>query len=292
VADNCSYDTVRDEQGRVWLAVMTPQRGQRLHLNLGPVPEHLVPASTIQISPDDRGGWQVIAAYPAHRVCSTRPKKPSPTAIDGIDAGVSEVFTTTGGQRFGVGQYQQIAARAERDRVRGKARNKLRAVCNGHLARAQAAAEAGDTATARSAAAKAARIERHNLGHTKRTRQRVHDRAVTKDAVYQAVHDLVDTTAHIVAEDLSGLRGKSKFGRTASRVYAAWQRSFLADALASVPSRRGCGHIGQSGLHITTSTLVRTPRYPTREESSLSDCGLPAARDRVRHRDQCGPRHP
>ena len=75
------------------------------------------------------------------------------------------------------------------------------------------------------------------------------------------VHDLVDKTAHIVAEDLSGLRGKSKFGRTASRVYAAWQRSFLADALASVPSRRGsavtlinpaytsqqvhpCGHLG------------------------------------------------
>ncbi len=84
---------------------------------------------------------------------------------------------------------------------------------------------------------------------------------MTKDAVYQAVHDLVDTTAHIVAEDLSGMRGKSKFGRTASRVYAAWQRSFLADALASVPSRRGsavtlvnpaytsqqvhpCGHLG------------------------------------------------
>jgi IS605 OrfB family transposase len=89
----------------------------------------------------------------------------------------------------------------------------------------------------------------------------VHDRAATKDAVYQAVHELVDFTAHVVAEDLSGLRGKSKFGRTVSRVYAAWQRSFLADALASVPSRRGsavtlvnpaytsqqvhpCGHLG------------------------------------------------
>jgi transposase len=57
------------------------------------------------------------------------------------------------------------------------------------------------------------------------------------------------------------LRGRSTFGRTANRVYAAWQRSFLADALASVPSRRGsavtlvnpaytsqqvhpCGHLG------------------------------------------------
>lgn len=60
---------------------------------------------------------------------------------------------------------------------------------------------------------------------------------------------------------MSGLRGKSKFGKTASRGYAAWQRWFLADALASLPSRTGsavtlvnpaytsqqvhsCGHLG------------------------------------------------
>jgi hypothetical protein len=58
-----------------------------------------------------------------------------------------------------------------------------------HLTRAAA----GDTAMARAAAAKARRIERHNLGRKKLSAQRVRDRAVTKDAVYQAVHDLVDT---------------------------------------------------------------------------------------------------
>jgi hypothetical protein len=247
--------------GRVWLAVMTPSRGARLRLNLGPLPDELVPTSTIEVAPDGRGGWQVIAAYPAKRVCSTRARRNKLAAVEGIDAGVTEVFTDTRGRRYGTGQYQQIAARAQRDRDRGKARNKLRAVRDGHLARAVAAAQAGDAATARAAAATARRIERHNLGRKKLTVQRSHDRAVTKDTVYQAVHDLVDTTAHIVAEDLSGLRGKSKFGRTASRVYAAWQRSFLADALASVPSRRGsavtlinpaytsqqvhpCGHLG------------------------------------------------
>jgi IS605 OrfB family transposase len=261
VADNCSYDVQRDEQGRVWLAVMTPTRAERLRLNLGPLPEELLPTSTIEISPDGRGGWQVIAAYPPARVCSTRPRRQKLTAVEGIDAGVSEVFTDTSGRRYGAGQYEQIAARAERDRARIKARNKLRAVRDRHLARAQASADAGDTATARAAAARARRIDRHNLGRKKLSAQRAHDRAVTKDVVYQAVHDLVDTTAHVVAEDLAGLRGRSKFGRTASRVYAAWQRSFLADALASVPSRRGsavtlvnpaytsqqvhpCGHLG------------------------------------------------
>lgn len=261
VADNCSYDTRRDEQGRVWLALMTATRGQRLRLNLGPVPEELVPTSTIQICHVGRGGWQVIAVYPAQRVCSNRPRQAKLTPVEGIDAGVSEVFTTTGGRRFGAGQYEKIAARAERDHARGKARNKLRAVRDRHLARAAAAAKTSDTSLARAARAKAARIQQHNLGCDKLTYQRAHDRAVTKDTVYQAVHDLVDTTAHIVAEDLRGLRGKSKFGRAANRVYAAWQRSFLADALASVPSRRGsavtlvnpaytsqqvhrCGHLG------------------------------------------------
>ncbi len=261
VADSWTYNVQRDEQGRVWLAVMTSTRGQRLRLSLGPLPEDLVPTSTVEIRPDGSDGWQVIAAYPAKRVCSTRPRHKNPTVIDGIDAGVSEVFTTTNGRRFGAGEYEKIAARAERDCARGKARNKLRAVRNRHLARAAAATEAGDAATARAATANARRIERHNLGHKKLSAQRARDRAVTKDAVYQAVHDLVDTTGHIVAEDLSRLRGKSKFGRTASRVYAAWQRSFLADALASLPSRRGsavtlvnpaytsqqvhpCGHLG------------------------------------------------
>jgi len=181
--------------------------------------------------------------------------------VEGIDAGVSEVFTTTEGRRFGEGQYAVIATRAERDRARGKARNTLRGVRDRHLARAAAAAEVGDTRVAAAAQAKAARIDRHNLGHGKLSRQRDRDRAVTKDVVYQAVHDLVDTATMIVAEDLTGMRGKSKYGRTASRIYAAWQRTFLADALASVPGRRGsavalvnpaytsqqvhpCGHLG------------------------------------------------
>jgi len=203
----------------------------------------------------------VIAAYSADRVSSIRAQQPNPTSLEGIDAGVTEVFTDTSGRRYSARQYEMVAVRAERDNARGKARNKLRTLRDYHLARAAAAAHAGDEAAARTARTKAARIERHNLGHKKLSRQRVYGRAVTKDAVYQAVHDLVDTTFHVVAEDLSGLRGKSKFGRTASRVYAAWQRSFLADALASVPSRRGsavtlvnpaytsqqvhpCGHLG------------------------------------------------
>jgi putative transposase-like DNA-binding protein len=261
VADNCSYDVARDENDQLWLAVMTINRGRRLRMNLGRVPKQMVPTSTIQIGSDGRGGWQVIAAYPAHRVSSIRGQQPNPTPIEGIDAGVTEVFTDTSGRRYGVNQYQKIAARAERDRARGKSRNKLRAVRDRHLARAAAGAEAGNRVDACTARAKAARIERHNLGRKKLSRQRAHDRAVTKDTVYQAVHDLIDITSHVVAEDLSGLSGKSKFGRTSSRVYAAWQRSFLAAALASVPSRRGsavtlvnpaytsqqvhpCGHLG------------------------------------------------
>lgn len=262
VADNCSYDLTRDEQGRVWLAVMTPTRGRRLALNLGPLPAHLEPRSTVEISRDDRGRWQVTAAYPASQVTSVRPQMRQLVPVEAIDAGITEVFTTTSGRRFGGGEYAVIAARAERDRARGKARNKLRGVRDRHLESAAAADEAGDCRRAAAARAKAARIDRHNLGRRKMAAQRDHDRAATKNTVYQAVHDLVDVTAHIIAEDLSGMRGKSKYGRASSRLYAAWQRTFLAVALASVPSRRGsavtlvnpaytsqqvhpCGHLGE-----------------------------------------------
>jgi Putative transposase DNA-binding domain len=64
---------------------------------------------------------------------------------------------------------------------------------------------------------------------------------------------------------------RAPLGRTASRVYSAWQRSFLADALASVPSRRGsavtlvnpaytsqqvhpCGHLGVRGKNVYCQT--------------------------------------
>lgn len=261
VADNCSYDLRRDHKGQLWLAVMTPTRGHRLALNLGTLPEHLEPRSTIEIAADGKGGWSVTAAYPAHQVSSVRPRLPRRKPVEAVDAGVTEVFTTTDGRRFGEGQSTVITARAERDCARGKARNKIRGVRDRHLDRAHLAAMAGDHRRAAAARAKAARIDRHNLGHRKRSQQRDHDRAATKDVVYQAVHDLVDTADHIIAEDLTGMRGKSKFGPAVSRLYASWQRTFLADALASVPSRRGsavtlvnpaytsqqvhpCGHLG------------------------------------------------
>jgi hypothetical protein len=282
VADNCSYDVARDEEGRVWLAVMTPTRGQRLRLNLGPLPKELVPVSTIEISPDGHAGWQVIAAYPANRVCSTRPRHNRLAAVEGIDAGVSEVFTDTNGRRYGAGQYERIAARAERDRARGRARNKLRAVRDRQLARAAAATDAGDALTARAARAKAARIERYNLGPREAVRP---------------------TRARPRSDESRGVSGGSRLGRQHSAycgrgpVRAAGQEQVrtnrqprLCGLAALILGRRAgvgakpqrfCGDIGQPGLHLTTSTPVRTPRGSAREERLLSDCGLPAARDRV-----------
>jgi hypothetical protein len=96
----------------------------------------------------------VLAAYPAHQVSSIRPRQPNPTPLEGIDAGVTEVFTDTGGRRYGAGQYAKIAARSERDRARGKARNKLRAVRDRHLATGTSVSGAGRTFTVRLRAAR------------------------------------------------------------------------------------------------------------------------------------------
>jgi transposase len=261
VADNCSYDTYRDDRGNVWLAVMSPQRGRRIRMNLGPLPDVMIPTSTIQLTSSGVRNWKITAAYESSSVCSSRPRNPDLVPVRGIDAGVSEMFTDSDGNRYVTAQYAVIDARGKRDRNRGRARNKLRGVRDRHLERARVSAEAGDVLTAKKFRDKAARIDRHNLGHTKLTAHRNRDRAVTKNMVFHAVHELTDSTAHIVAEKLSGMSGKSKYGPDVSRVYSYWLRSFLAEALASVPSRRGsavtlvnpaytsqqvhsCGHLG------------------------------------------------
>jgi hypothetical protein len=96
------------------------------------VPQRLWRA-TVEDTVDKIRAWQ--QAVIAKRVCSTRPRHRKLIAVEGIEAGVSEVFTDICGRRYGAGQYEQIAARAERDRARGRARTKLRAVRDPHLAR-------------------------------------------------------------------------------------------------------------------------------------------------------------
>ena len=59
---------------------------------------------------------------------------------------------------------------------------------------------------------------------------------MTKDAVYQAVHDLVDTCAHIVAEVLTGLRGIEQIRPRCQPGLCSLAALSWADALASVPS--------------------------------------------------------
>ena len=97
VADNCSYDVSRDEKGQVWLAVMTNNPGQRLRVNLGPLPEQIVPTSTIQIRADGWGRWQVIAAYPDHPASRSAPSSPIQRRSRGLTWGSARCLPTPAG---------------------------------------------------------------------------------------------------------------------------------------------------------------------------------------------------
>ena len=86
--DNCSYNTVRDDHGKVWLAVMTPTRGQRLRLDLDPLPEHLVPTSTIQIGQasclgkGDAASWSGVSCGTAYFVSARSSDAERPVSWD------------------------------------------------------------------------------------------------------------------------------------------------------------------------------------------------------------------
>jgi IS605 OrfB family transposase len=119
-----------------------------------------------------------------------------------------------------------LTAQSDLRKRKGQARAKLRVVRD-------RAIEAGDQA-------KAARIERNNLGTAKRDRQNARWRGRVRDITYQAVHEIVDKAAVVAAEDLTKpFAGRKKLGRNASRRLAAWTKGVTAQALHDVPERRG-----------------------------------------------------
>jgi IS605 OrfB family transposase len=88
--------------------------------------------------------------------------------------------------------------------------------------------------------AKAARIRADNLGTLKRDRRSRAWQHRVRDLTFQAVHAVADKASVIVAEDLTRtFLGRKKLGKNTSRRLAAWTKGVTAEALQSVPDRRG-----------------------------------------------------
>ena len=92
----------------------------RLRLNLGPLPDELVPVSTIEISGDGRGGWQVAPPTPRHWCAAPDPAARNSPRLQVSTPRLVRCSPTPMAVALGVGLYEQIAARAERDCARSK----------------------------------------------------------------------------------------------------------------------------------------------------------------------------
>ena len=144
----------------------------------------------------------------------------------GVDKGYTEVLIDSDGERHG----SELGAllRTESDRL---------VIKNRRRARIRAAAQ---KASGRGNHAKAARIERHNLGTVKKTSARRRFEGRARTVTFEAVHGVVTKAGVVVAEDLTKtFTGRRRLGRTMNRRLAAWTKGLTAEALANVPERRG-----------------------------------------------------
>jgi IS605 OrfB family transposase len=208
------------EGGNVWLAVPGLERRSRVTI---PLSTTVAPTGTLRLilrSGRVEVHYQIDASTlkSSTRLCGNR--------SIGVDKGYTEVLTDSDGQNYGSGLGRLLTTQSDRRKRKGQARAKLRVIRDRAL-------EAGDRA-------KAARIERNNLGTVKRARQEAHWRERLRAITYQAVHDVVDKAAVVVAEDLTKpFRTRRKLGRNTNRRLAAWTKGLTARALHDVSERRG-----------------------------------------------------
>ena len=208
------------EGGNVWIGVPGLERCSRVAI---PLNTTVAPTGTLRLIL--RGG-RVEVHYQVDAATLKSSQRPCGTRSVGVDKGYTEVLTDSDGEHHGMQLGPLLTAQSDLRKRKGQARAKLRVVRD-------RAIEAGDQA-------KAARIERNNLGTAKRDRQNARWRGRVRDITYQAVHEVVDKAAVVAAEDLTKpFAGRKKLGRNASRRLAAWTKGVTAQALHDVPERRG-----------------------------------------------------
>jgi IS605 OrfB family transposase len=253
------------EGGNVWLAVPGLERRSCVAI---PLNTTVAPTGTLRLIL--RSG-RVEVHYQVDASTLKSSQRPCGTARIGVDKGYTEVLTDSDGQHHGPGLGILLTAQSDLRKRKGQARAKLRAIRD-------RAIETGDPA-------KAGRIERNNLGTAKRDRRDSRWRARVRNLTYQAVNQVVDKAAVVVAEDLTKpFTGRKKLGRNTSRRLAAWTKGVTARALHDVSERRGSALVMVNAAY-TSQADPRTGLLAVRRGDRLylagggRDAGRPCRRD-------------
>ena len=210
VLDNGCYTSFK-HKGKVWLKMMSLERGKRIAIPL--TLDHTLNCTLRLILRDDR--------LEVHYPIDEQPAKPCGDQEIGIDKGYSEVFVDTDNVHHGVGLGDVLSEESDSLKLKYQRRNKLKAI-------------------AEKKPNKANNIKNHNLGRIKlNRRKRKHQRQVSQ-IIHRAVHRIVDKANTIVCEELaSPIKSQKTYGKNQSRRLSGWVKGVMADALDNVSRRRG-----------------------------------------------------
>ena len=198
--------------GRAWIKIPGLERGQRIAIPLNTTVE---PTGTLRLILRD-GKVEVHYAVEVIKTnhCGTQTL--------GVDKGYTEVLVDSDGEHHGQGFGEVLSHESDVLKNKNQRRAKLRAI------------------------AKNARNERNrqhilknNLGRKKYQRRARKVKALIRDKVYKAVHEVVDKAEVIVAEDLTATMSGKNFGKNVNRRLASWTKGVIAGAIEKVSRRRG-----------------------------------------------------
>jgi transposase len=144
----------------------------------------------------------------------------------GIDLGITEVFTDSDGDRWGTDFGSVLAKYSDRQKEKGKKRNKLYALRKKHIKNKRAD--------------KARKITKFNVGKSKQINHHRKQKTHLSEIVNKSINDFFNAKhpAKVIAENLSAMRGKTKSKRL-SRLVSAWIRNIIKNRLDFKVSHRG-----------------------------------------------------
>ncbi|MBI1925798.1 transposase [Candidatus Poribacteria bacterium] len=197
--------TVFFEGGTQYIKIMSLKKGKRIVIPLcGNTPI----SGNIRLVLDS--SHQRVEIHYTAEVKGVHPPKGAPCALD---AGISEVFTDEGGNRYGEGFGKMLSQASEAVNQKGKARHQLYQI-------AREAEEAGKWVKAR-------RIRRFNLGNKKQHHQRRQARAELARHINTAINEVMKKRQpQVIVTEKLDIRGKAKSKKLSRRV-SMWTRRIL-----------------------------------------------------------------
>jgi transposase len=220
--DENMYDLYEDEEGRLWLGVMSLTPRERTHLLL---------SSQARFSGNIRivlRGRKVEIHYTEKEVCPDPKPESQAERVVGIDRGFKEVLTDSDGYVYGEGFGEMLRVESDRLSLKNKRRNKIRSI-------AKKAEERGDFK-------KAERIRKNNLGRKKYNRKKWRERKKIQTHIgralgvfFKAQHPdlIVGEALNFVYRDRKGLPKRVR------RYFSGWLKGVIQSMTAMGCLRSG-----------------------------------------------------